>query len=122
MRDDERDDRITKLLGAVHADAEPALWTRALARIEEREHPPARGWVAWLMRPAALGGSLALLAVAIATSLALVASAPRATTTSTTGAETLEDALVVELESGATAGGGTSTPAPDAATDSGAAR
>ncbi len=122
MRDDERDDRITKLLGAVRADAEPALWTRTRARIEERERQQARGWVAWLMRPAAIGGALALLAVAIATALALVATTPRTTTTSTSGAETLEDALVVELESGATAGGGSSAPAPDAATDSGASR
>jgi len=121
MQDHERDDRITKLMGAVRADAEPALWTRARARIDERERQ-ARGWVAWLMRPAAIGGSLALLAVAIATSLALVATAPRTVTTNTTGAETLEDALVVELESGATARGGSSAPAPEAATDSGASR
>lgn len=122
MQDDERDDRITKLLGAVRADAEPALWTRARARIEERERQRARGWVAWLMRPAAIGGSLALLAVAIATSLVLVATAPRTTATSSAaGAETLEDALVVELESGVTAGNAAS-PVPDAATDSGASR
>jgi hypothetical protein len=119
MHDQPDDERITRLLAAVRAEAEPALWTRVRARIEERERGQARGWVAWLMRPAVLGGSLALLAVAIATSLALVATAPQ--TSGTTTAETLEDALVVELESGVTAGGA-AAPSPGAATDSGASR
>jgi len=121
MRDEERDERIARLLGAVRAEAEPALWTRVCTRIEERERAQPRGWVAWLMRPAALGGSLAMLGIALIASAALVVTAPRSL--STTAAESLEDALVAELESHAAASGAAAgVRAPGIATDSGASR
>lgn len=122
VHDDDRDDELSGMLRAVRAEADPALWTRVRARIEERERMAPRGWVAWLMRPAALGGSLAMLALALVATFALVTTAPRSTTTTGT-AETLEDALVAELESHATESGPSrSAPAPAATTDSGASR
>ena len=50
---DEGDDEIqlTRLLQAVRADADPALWTRVRARIEARRRLPAL--LALAMRPAA---------------------------------------------------------------------
>lgn len=119
--DDEQDRRIARLLGSVRADADPALWTRARARIESRERAAARGWLGWLMRPAALGGSLALLAAAVATSAVLVITAPRSTSTSGS-ADTLEDALVAELESFAATTAAAGTAAPRVTADSGASR
>ncbi len=113
------DERISRLLRAVQAEADPALWTRARARIEAAERRP-RGWTAWAMRPAALGVSLALLALALATTVALVATAPatRAVLTS----EDLPEALVAELESATETGAAAGVPAPGGAADSGAAR
>jgi hypothetical protein len=70
----ERDRRLNQLLRAIRADADPALWTRARARIEARARAP---WlVTWAMRPAALGMALATLVAACGLSLLLVASAP----------------------------------------------
>lgn len=70
----ERERRLSRLLRATRADADPALWTRARARIESRARAP---WLlAWATRPAALGMALATLVVASGLSLLLVASAP----------------------------------------------
>jgi hypothetical protein len=57
--DDEDDPRLTRLISAVRADAEPALWTRVRARAEAR--PAVTGPLAWITRPAALAASFALL-------------------------------------------------------------
>jgi hypothetical protein len=114
-----RDDDLDKLLGAVRADAEPAVWARARARIEARRG--AGGWLAWAMRPAALGASLAVFVGALAVSAALVATAPR--TLSDGSSENLTEALVADL-SGPAAAGETPAPAlPPASTpDSGGTR
>jgi hypothetical protein len=58
------DERLARWIGAVRADADPALWTRVRARIEAGDErlllPP---WLQWLMRPAALGTAAAALAL-----------------------------------------------------------
>jgi hypothetical protein len=96
-----RDDDLSRLLGAVRADAEPALWTRARARIEAGGRAGVRGWRAWVMRPAALGASLAVFAGAVAVSAALVSTAPRALTDGSY--DTLTEALVADLSGATTA-------------------
>jgi hypothetical protein len=112
MTHDDRDEdaRLSRLLAAVRADAEPALWTRVRARIEARERDRGPAWLAWLERPVALGASFALLAAAVATSLTLVAGAPRVPPAAApASADDLADALVAELDPGAAsapAGGG----------------
>ena len=94
-RNEEREDeRLSRLLATVRADAEPALWTRVRARIEATERVPR--WEAWLMRPAALGASLALLVVAVAAAVVLMSETPRAA--GTAASEDLGDALVAELD------------------------
>jgi hypothetical protein len=97
------DPRLTRLLQAVRADADPALWTRVRARIESRRHLPAL--LAWAMRPAALAASVALLVVAAGVTLMLGAPTPTLPSTSlaasltTTDEEaTLGDALVAERD------------------------
>jgi hypothetical protein len=121
MNDDDRDERLSRMLRAVRADADPVLWTRVRARIEERERVAPRGWLAWVMRPAALGGSLAVLALALVATFTLVSTAPWSTTGS--AAETLEDALVGEIETHAgDVRPTTGAPAPVTTTDSGASR
>ena len=120
--DDDRDSWITKRLRAVRADADPALWTRVRARIEARERARAAGWIGWLMRPAALGGSLALLAAVVLTSAALLITTPRTTTTGASTADSLEDALVAEVETPAATIGAAHAPAPHVTPDSGASR
>ena len=116
--DEDRDQRIAKLLRAVHAEAEPALWTRVRARIEARERT---GWIGWLMRPAALRSSLALLAAVVVASAVLLITAPR-TTTSASTADSLEDALVAEVETPAVTTGPAHATAPRVNPDSGSSR
>ncbi len=119
MTDDERDDqRLTRLLSAVRAERDPALWTRVRAEIEAREARRAPAWLAWLMRPAAIGASLAVLAVAGVTAVALVVTTPRSWTTT---ADNLPDALVAEREAQAT-GSGAATPVTGVGIDSGSVR
>jgi hypothetical protein len=64
------DDRLARLLRATRADADPFLWTRVRARIEGRERVPRP--LEWLVRPAALGVSAAVLVVALGVSWALL--------------------------------------------------
>ena len=115
---DRHDDELSRLLASVGADADPVLWTRARARIEARERRGAGGWLVWWMRPAALGASLAVFAVAAATSLALLATTP--STLPVGDADNLTDALVADVSTTAgaartTAAGAAATPAPAAA-------
>jgi hypothetical protein len=68
-------DKPIELLRAVRAEADPVLWTRARARIEQ--HRPS-GVLGWLMRPAALAASMAALVLSVGLSAFLVLhSAPR---------------------------------------------
>ncbi|OGF13592.1 MAG: hypothetical protein A2W00_07815 [Candidatus Eisenbacteria bacterium RBG_16_71_46] len=73
-RERERDERLTRMLRAAGAEADPALWTRARARIEALERTP--GPLAWLMRPVGLAGSLALFVAAAGMSSALLRALP----------------------------------------------
>ncbi len=118
MRDErELDERLSLMLGAASADADPALMTRVRARIAARERVPRL--LRWTMRPAALGASLALLVACAGLSLLLVASAPM---TVTAEDESLIDALLAER--GGEEGASLVAPAPEAVSpgDSGDAR
>jgi hypothetical protein len=116
MNDDRNDEdpELTRLLRAVRADADPALWTRVRARIEARPRVPAL--VAWAMRPAALAASLALLVASAALALLLADG-----TTVTSGEEyaTLGDALIAEREAQVSLPETTPAPTEGAASDSG---
>ena len=117
MKPEDMDRTLSQMLAAVGADAEPALLTRARARIEARSREPFL--VRWVMRPAALGASVALFIASAGLSLALIANAP--------GSETSESATLMEsllAERGIEAGSTLSAPAaePGTAPDSGGAR
>ncbi len=109
----DEDIRLTRLLRAVRAEADPALWTRARARIESRPRVPAL--LAWAMRPAALAASLALLLAAAALALLLASGG-----TLSGGEEyaTLGEALLAERDAEAA----TTTPAVPAPPPAGAVR
>jgi hypothetical protein len=117
MNGEDLDRTLSRMLAAVGAEAEPALMTRARARIEARERRPFL--VRWAMRPAALGASFALFIASAGLSLALISNAP--------GSETGESATLIEsllAERGIEAGSPLSAPwaEPAPAPDSGAAR
>ena len=67
--DDRNLDKPVELLRAVRAEADPVLWTRARARIEQQRPS---GFIAWLMRPAALAASMATLVLSVGLSAFLV--------------------------------------------------
>jgi|SRR5580765_3972596 len=74
MKHEDLDRTLSRMIAAVGADADPALLTRARARIEARVRQP---WlVRWAMRPAALGASVAVFVASAGLSLALLANAP----------------------------------------------
>lgn len=108
------DPTLARLLRAVRADADPALWTRVRARIEARRRTPAL--LAWAMQPAALAASLALLVASA--SLALVL-APPSTVATGEGYATLTDALLAERDAEVAAPLAAPEPAGGAARDSG---
>lgn len=114
---DREDERLERLLRAVRADADPALWTRVRARIEARPRVPAL--LGWAMRPAALAASLALFVASAGLALILTSNA-------STGAgedyATLTEALVAERDALATPPPATADPAGGAARDSGSGR
>ena len=117
MNGEDLDRTLSRMLAAVGAEAEPALMTRARARIEARERRPFL--VRWAMRPAALGASFALFIASAGLSLALISNAP--------GSETGESATLIEsllAERGIEAGSPLIAPSaePAPAPDSGAAR
>lgn len=89
MNDRNREDeRIAALLRSVRAGADPAVLTRARARLAaERED----GLLGWLMRPAALVGSVVALALASALTVAVLRDAVPATFS---GASGLTEALI----------------------------
>jgi len=116
MRDDD-DARLTRLLGAVRAEADPALWTRVRARARARPHVP--GMLSWAMRPAALAASLALFVASAALALML------ASGSSATGGEeyaTLDEALMAERDTDVGTPAVTAPAADAAAQDSGSSR
>jgi len=114
----DEDPELGRLLRAVRADAEPALWTRVRARIEARERTPAL--VRWAMRPAALAASLALLVVVSGLALTL---GTGATVANGEQYSSIADALVderdAEVQSQLAPASGVT---PGAASDTGASR
>ncbi|HKQ58703.1 MAG TPA: hypothetical protein VJY35_12615 [Candidatus Eisenbacteria bacterium] len=117
MHDEEQEDpRLTRLLQAVRADADPALWTRVRARIADRPRVPR--FLEWAMRPAALAASMALFLASMAGALVLA-------TQSSVASEdyaTLTEALVAERDADAAIAPAVSTPEVGAAQDSGSGR
>jgi len=117
MDDQDLDRTLSRMIAAVGADAQPALLTRARARIEARARQPR--FVRWAMRPAALGASVALFVASAGLSLALVSGAPGSAASQSS---TLMESLLEErgIETGSVLG----TPATDSgsAPDSGGAR
>ena len=112
-RDDE-DPGLTRMLRAVRAEADPALWTRVRARIEARPRVPVL--LAWAMRPTALVASVALLVASAALALML-------STGSSVGTDedyaTLTDALIAERDAEVVAPEAAPEPTGGAARDSG---
>lgn len=90
--DDRFDERITRLLAASHASANPAVLERARARLAEREQ--ATGLLAFLGRPVALASAAGLLVASVAVSLVLMSSD---TTSTATVAATTNTSLVAAL-------------------------
>ena len=119
----EEDPEITRLLRAVRADRDPALWTRVRARIEARQRQPLL--LRWAMRPAALGASLALFVAVTALAFTLGGGSTVASGDTYTS---VADQLVDERDAEVQSEPATSTPAvapepgPGAASDTGAAR
>jgi len=113
---DHEDVRIGRLLRAVRADADPALWTRVRARIEARRSLPAL--LAFAMRPAALAASFALLVASA--SLAIVLGTG-GTGTVGEGYESVADALLAERDAAQTTAPATPFKPDRAARDSGGA-
>jgi len=97
----DEDARLTRLLRAVRADADPALWTRVRAHLESRPWTPTL--LAWAMRPAALAASLGLL---LATSTLALLLTSGDTSAGADDYATLGEALLAERDAEVT------TPAP----------
>ena len=112
-RDDE-DPGLTRMLRAVRAEADPALWTRVRARIEARRRLPAP--LAWAMRPTALAASVGLLVASATLALVLSTGSPGA---ADEDYATLADALIAERDAEAASVEVAPAPAGGAASDSG---
>ena len=117
MNEEDLDRKLSRMLAAVGADAEPALLTRARARIESRAGQPLL--VRWAMRPAALGASVALFVASAGLSLALLSGASGS---GTGESATLMESLLEErgIEAPSTLGAPAAEPGPEA--DSGGTR
>jgi len=91
MKGEDLDRKLSRMLAAVGAEADPALLTRARARIEARAGQPLL--VRWAMRPAALGASMALFVASAGLSFALISTAPQS---SSSESATLIESLLEE--------------------------
>jgi hypothetical protein len=67
--DEQREERLARLIGASRAEANPAVLARARARIAARAGAP--GVALWLGRPAVLAGCGALFVLCLAGSFVL---------------------------------------------------
>ena len=120
MMDHDRDDEdpaLTRMLRAVRAEADPALWTRVRARIEARRRVPAL--LAWAMRPAALAASLGLL---VSTAGLAIVLSNGASGDAGDDVTSLADALVAERDAQTPAPASPSQPAGGAVRDTGSGR
>lgn len=112
--------RLGRWLSAARADADPAVWTRARARLEARGRE--LGAFEWLLRPVALAISGALFAASLAVGVMLVRATPvDATSDASLAANLLEVDTSIGLESqlGTTSSSEASSDVPP---DSGARR
>ena len=117
MKHEDLERKLSRMLAATRADADPALLTRARARIEARAREPL--FVRWAMRPEALGASVALFVASAGLSFALV-STPVGSSTSESA--TLMESLLEErgIEAGTTLAAPAAEPGTES--DSGAVR
>src|SRR5262245_15041881 len=101
-QDQDRDDeRLSRLMRAVRADADPALWTRVRARLEagERDAVARPQWLQWLARPAALATASLLLVITAGIGFATLPRGEGTTTSSNTRSyESLTDALIGDVD------------------------
>lgn len=106
------DERLARLVGALGAEADPAVLARARARIAAGGRAAAPGGrelalpagLAWLFRPVALSGAAAACVLALAAGFWFGGGTVAATNGSSllaTSSETLPGALLDELESAA---------------------
>jgi hypothetical protein len=73
------DERLSRLIRAAQADADPAVWARVVARVRAKESraandrlvPPSDGW-SWFGRPVALGAAAAACALTVVLGFAVV--------------------------------------------------
>jgi len=101
------DDRLDALLSTVKAEPEAWMMARVRARLAAEEP----GWAAWLMRPAALAASAALLVVTLGgTLMMLQATEPATEVASLTDALLTERGAVTPSELGASSSAGTEAP------------
>ena len=125
----EEDRRLTALLRATHAPANPAVWQRVRAELAAAGRPlRARGFdavLAWFTRPAALAAATAALVVSLGAGYGLLPALTAATTGADGGAIAYDSATLMEtlLDDTSTdtaeTGGATEDGAIDAPTDSG---
>ena len=110
MNDVERDDpKWLRLLGASHADADPAVLARVMRGLSAPERVPRP--LAWLGTPAALAAACALLVVVAGGSIALLRVESRTTRDATLMSELIGDDGSYGLPTAAT--GGTDAVAGD---------
>jgi hypothetical protein len=122
--EDEEDRRLSSLLRATHAPANPAVWQRVRAELSASARPaPRRGFdavLAWFTRPVALAAATAALVVSLGASVRLLDSV--ATTGDDSGTVAYESASLMESlldDTAATAAEGTGSDGGDAPADSG---
>ncbi len=106
------DERLSRLIGATRAVADPAVLARARSRLAARPNAPRLAL--WLARPAVLAGAGALFALCVAGVLTL---AQRPVTTG--NATTLAAALLGEEDLGLPVTTATTAPTGSASGDSG---
>lgn len=119
MTHEDEDIRLTRMLGAVRADADPVLWTRVRARASAAPRVP--GVLAWAMRPAALAASLGLFLASTALAL-MLASGSGASSSSSEEYATLGEALMAERDGDIAAPAATAPTGSAAVQDSGGSR
>jgi len=101
---DRFEERLTRLLGASRAKADPAVLARALARLEAGERTPA--FARWAGRPVVLAGSCALFVFSVAACVAWTRSEPAPTAETSVVGTLLGDDGTYGLPTGLGAGSG----------------
>jgi hypothetical protein len=108
MKDDGRnEERLSALLRSVSTEPDSAAWSLAIGRLRASDQPPR--WLAWALRPAALGTAAALLLCSTAASWWLLQSGSERANLSdqvmaAAGASTAPDLDLGNLDSSSPAG------------------